>query len=107
MLFHNEGDGDFSRVIDSGIAKDLTAPITSPRSAQWIDYENDGDLDIYITYFQDMGGDLHRLFLNNGDGTFQRARYNWIPSTATLSAALPIKVLIAWLSARSPAAVGD
>jgi serine/threonine protein kinase len=87
MLFRNQGEGNFSRVVDSGIGNDLTAPATSPRSAQWFDFENDGDLDIYITYFNNSGEHLHRFFLNNGDGTFERAKYDWIPSKASLAAA--------------------
>lgn len=43
-LFHNEGNGTFSRV-DSSIISAQSAPYTVP---SWADYDLDGDLDLFI-----------------------------------------------------------
>jgi serine/threonine protein kinase len=100
-LFHNEGKGAFTRVNGSGIGNELLSETARPMTGLWADFDNDGDLDLYITYFSSGSGDLDlpmnyfdangdksdRLFLNNGDGTFQRIQYSWIPSTAAISGA--------------------
>ncbi len=94
-LMHNNGDGTFSDVTEkSGLSYDSQA-----QSGIWGDYDNDGDLDIYInefgTGFAAHGtsvpqeyidriegnenategerwdvGRANKLFQNNGDGTF-------------------------------------
>ncbi|GIV58266.1 MAG: hypothetical protein KatS3mg042_1179 [Rhodothermaceae bacterium] len=39
--------------------------------AAWFDYDNDGDLDLYVTQRRDANGTLpNKLFENNGNGTF-------------------------------------
>ena len=67
-LLHNNGDGTFTDVtFDAGLAE-----VHYPsQTASWGDYDNDGDLDLYI------GNETSRalvapsqLFRNNGDGTF-------------------------------------
>ena len=94
VLYHNEGDGRFADVTG-------TAGVAMPRhplkaSAAWLDYDNDGHLDLFVThYFQwsfaENADDYcgrekpgHRiycdpdvfaplpnvLFRNDGDGTF-------------------------------------
>ena len=86
-LLHNNGDGTFSDVTpDAG----LDVEGHHPASAVWADFDGDGFLDLYVTSWID--GDLpsirgkslaqlrqefaplarnHRLFHNNGDGTFR------------------------------------
>ena len=86
-LLHNNGDGTFSDVTqDAGLAVEGH----HPASAVWADFDGDGFLDLYVTSWID--GDLpsirgkslaqlrqefaplarnHRLFHNNGDGTFR------------------------------------
>ena len=86
-LLHNNGDGTFSDVTqDAG----LEVEGHHPASAVWADFDGDGFLDLYVTSWID--GDLpsirgkslaqlrqefaplarnHRLFHNNGDGTFR------------------------------------
>ena len=82
-LFQNNGDKTFSDVstiaFPEGI-KDLWYG-----GSAWGDYDNDGDLDLYITGYvdfsrrprysslrfpMDFGGLPNTLFRNNGDGTF-------------------------------------
>ncbi len=65
MLLHNNGDGTFSNVSSqAGLA-----PVTGGRGLAWGDYDNDGDLDLYLSRGTD---ELFKqiLYRNNGDGTF-------------------------------------
>jgi hypothetical protein len=77
QLFHNNGDGTFSDVTArSGIGADWCTTVAS-----WADYDNDGDLDLYVgryldprkdipTTFYARNGEPNQLYRNNGDGTF-------------------------------------
>jgi enediyne biosynthesis protein E4 len=75
LLFHNRGDGTFEEVgARAGVAlKDYCT------SAAAIDYDRDGNPDLYVLVYghPDYGPDLsasnappNHLFHNNGDGTF-------------------------------------
>ena len=72
-LLRNNGDGTFTDVtFDAGLAE-----VHYPSgTAAWGDYDNDGDLDVYIgneTSEGKKGKELRapcQLFRNNGDGTF-------------------------------------
>jgi hypothetical protein len=62
QLLENNGDGTFTEVA-------ATAGLADPMqtwSSSWGDYDNDGDMDVFV------GGssDPHKLMRNNGDGTF-------------------------------------
>src|SRR3989442_4434681 len=64
VLYHNDGDGHFSdRTKESGI---LSVPkMSTPHvSCAFVDFDHDGDLDIFIT------GPPNILLRNNGNGTF-------------------------------------
>ncbi len=85
-LLRNEGDGTFTDVTE---ASGVGTPIAS-QSAAWGDYDNDGDVDLFVAgeYLPDQpAGGLPgatppepdprndcRLFRNNGDGTFTNRR---------------------------------
>lgn len=63
-LFRNSAKASFTNVIkESNILNDYGRG----RDAQWIDYDNDGLLDLYVSNFEDK----NLLFRNRGDGTFQ------------------------------------
>jgi subtilisin family serine protease len=69
-LFRNDGDGGFSDVTaESG---DLSAEKIS--GIHWgnafFDYDNDGDLDLYVTSANTTEISTNALYENNGDGTF-------------------------------------
>ncbi len=60
-LYRNEGGGRFSDVTEqAGLAKPSYG-----QGAAWGDYDNDGDLDLYLTNYGP-----NRLYRNEGDGRF-------------------------------------
>ncbi|AFY82417.1 SBBP repeat-containing protein [Oscillatoria acuminata] len=62
---------------DSGSFTDIGAmlPEISWSSAAWGDYDNDGDLDLVITGFNDTVGEVSQLYQNN-EGTFIQVETN-------------------------------
>ncbi len=67
-LLRNNGDGTFTDVtFDAGLGR-----VHHPtQTASWADYDNDGDLDLYVGNEALPGLPAPcRLFRNNGDGTF-------------------------------------
>ncbi len=79
-LYRNEGDWSFTPVTaEAGISPD---PLPSwPRSsvADWVDYDNDGDLDLFVG----NAGALDYLFANDGAGRFQRVTAGRVGLDAT------------------------
>ncbi len=61
-LFHNNGDGTFTEVTEKSGLKTIW-PTTG---AAWLDYDNDGRPDLFLS----NGVGRSQLFHNNGDGTF-------------------------------------
>jgi hypothetical protein len=64
-LFTNEGNGDFSLESASVLGRDTT----NGGGAAWADYDNDGDLDLFVASYW-PGPSL--LFENGGDGSFTK-----------------------------------
>jgi hypothetical protein len=77
QLFRNRGDGTFEDVTaQAGIGADNCTTV-----AAWVDYNNDGWLDLYVGRYLDprkdipstfyaRNGEPNQLYRNNGDGTF-------------------------------------
>ena len=65
FLYKNNGDGTFTKITTGDIVNDGG----NSHGSCWIDIENDGDLDLYVTNDQD--GD-NFMYKNNGDGTFTK-----------------------------------
>ncbi len=67
-LLRNNGDGTFTDVtFEAGLGK-VHYPT---QTASWADYDNDGDLDLYVGNEALLGLPApSQLFRNNGDGTF-------------------------------------
>ncbi len=65
FLHRNNGDGTFTRI---NTGPHVTATRNSIGSA-WVDYDNDGDLDLYVA--NGVGSaSPNDFYINNGDGTF-------------------------------------
>ena len=66
ILMKNNGDGTFTNVsTQAGIQ-----PLISGRAICWGDYDNDGDLDLFVSRGRDNDPLKQTLYRNNGDGTF-------------------------------------
>src|ERR1035438_9948259 len=70
LLFHNKGDGTFSRVLSGSVPTD-TADNTS---VSWADYDNDGFMDLIVMNQASIGRNF--LYHNNRNGTFTRILTN-------------------------------
>jgi len=73
LLYHNNGDGTF-RPASGG---SVTNQLGFFGNASWVDYDNDGFVDLFVTNPGDSSGGVllggkNLLFRNNGDGTFTR-----------------------------------
>ncbi|MBI2428577.1 MAG: VCBS repeat-containing protein [Ignavibacteriales bacterium] len=62
-LYKNNGDGTFTKITNG---PHVTENKTS-RSVDWFDYDNDGDLDIFVA---NEGNENNSLYKNMGDGNF-------------------------------------
>jgi hypothetical protein len=60
-LYHNDGDGSMTDV-----GGDSTTAEIGSHGCTWGDYDNDGDLDLFVA------GQKSMQFRNNGDGTLER-----------------------------------
>jgi len=69
-LYENLGDGTFKDITQ---AAGLDRLIRDSSSAVWVDIDNDGDLDLYVSTYQKHGLPAscdNVMYRNNGDGTF-------------------------------------
>jgi hypothetical protein len=73
FLFHNNGDGTFTKT-SSGL---VTSETLASASLVWIDYDNDGFMDLFVVNSSDP---FNRLYHNNRNGTFTRVLTNAIAS---------------------------
>ncbi len=63
LYFENQGDGNFIQRIDL----DITSEDLKSRSADWVDYDDDGDCDLFITNEDNL---KNSLFRNDGSNNF-------------------------------------
>ncbi len=66
ILYRNNGDVTFTNT-NRPEARSRTGDIRSGMGIAWGDYDNDGDLDLFVTNWLDENNVLYQ---NNGDGTF-------------------------------------
>ncbi len=64
FLYHNTGNNTFAKINAAWMNEQVPS-----RSANWADYDNDGDLDLYVTNEEQNKNNLLR---NNGNGTFTK-----------------------------------
>jgi uncharacterized repeat protein (TIGR01451 family) len=69
FLYKNEGNGSFSK-ISTG---DLVTRKSNASGSSFIDYDNDGDLDIFVTDDNENG---NSLYANDGRGLFKKVNNN-------------------------------
>ena len=71
VLYHNDGNGSFRRVL----AEPFLSDAGLCASCAWGDYDNDGFLDLFVTSGappNNVPGFFNFLYHNNGDGTFTK-----------------------------------
>ncbi|MDZ7263070.1 MAG: FG-GAP-like repeat-containing protein [candidate division KSB1 bacterium] len=71
FLFHNNGDGTFTKITTGPQSEDQFIS----GGCSWGDFDNDGDLDLYVATNVDLINDPNRnnfLYVNNGNGTFTK-----------------------------------
>ena len=74
-LYQNNGNGSFTELADSaGIAYQMSNPMT----ASFSDFDNDDDLDVFISNTSHVSTDMPYLFVNSGNGNFvdQGSQFN-------------------------------
>lgn len=65
FLYRNLGNGTFAKITSGAMVTDLG----TSRCVNWTDYDNDGDVDLFITNEEDENENLYR---NQGNGTFSK-----------------------------------
>jgi hypothetical protein len=63
-LYHNNGDGSFTRILTSSLANDVGKNAVS---CAWGDYDNDGFLDLFVARGADAAVESNLLYRNNGN----------------------------------------
>ena len=66
ILYRNDGDATFTNT-NSADVRSHTGDIRGGMGVTWGDYDNDEDLDLFVTNWLD---EYNVLYQNNGDGTF-------------------------------------
>ncbi|MFZ5519296.1 MAG: FG-GAP-like repeat-containing protein [Candidatus Zhuqueibacterota bacterium] len=64
-LYRNNGNGTFTKIFNGSIVTDTGHSVGS----SWIDYDNDGDLDLFVVNVFAANNILYR---NNGNGSFSK-----------------------------------
>lgn len=81
VLYQNNGDETFSDVaMPAGVAFNQVS-----WGGNFFDYDNDGDLDLYVSSEEVEDGKANALFENMGDGTFQQPLPNGIDGDTLIS----------------------
>ena len=66
VLYRNNNDGTFTDITDeAGVGSTLTST-----EVTWVDYDNDGDIDLHVVNGGIQGNQGSILYENKGDGTF-------------------------------------
>lgn len=80
FLYHNNGDGSFTRVLTGPPVEDVFLS----RGANWADFDNDGDLDLFVANESGQPNNLYRnLLFETGSAEFSRIADGAIVTDAT------------------------
>jgi hypothetical protein len=71
-LYRNNGDGSFTDVIDQSGGLAVGGANGYRRGTEFFDFDNDGDLDLYVSSEGEGPMPYDTLWRNAGDGTFSR-----------------------------------
>jgi Tol biopolymer transport system component len=83
-LYINDGRGQFAKRTDGSI---VTADSRPSKGHAWGDYDNDGDLDLFIANGTEADVDLRNfLYLNDGHGRFTAVTVGDLVNDVTISA---------------------
>jgi uncharacterized repeat protein (TIGR03803 family) len=83
VLFHNNRDGTFTKITNTAVSLEGR----DWRGCSWVDYNNDGNLDLFVTSTDQNGFPAqNELFRNNGDGTFTKMTPSNVGSVVALAA---------------------
>ena len=97
VLYHNNGDGTFTDVTrilgdTSGPSQETLGPVGNVWGAGfqpgWLDYDNDGDPDLYIV--NDWGGRFQPNVLWRNDGPSPEGAWTFLDVSATSGADVPM-----------------
>jgi len=77
FLYYNNGNGSFTKVTTGPVVSDTA----HSSGGSWGDYDNDGDLDLFVTVGV-LGTGFDRLYRNNGGGSFTKITNDPIINTA-------------------------
>ena len=72
-LYRNDGNGNFSKLTEGPLLNDGG----NTTSASWADFDNDGDLDVFLT----NDGGFNSLFKNNGSFKFTKMLTDTVATT--------------------------
>lgn len=67
-LYHNEGNGEFTKITDNPIVNDQ---VVESVVGLWADYDNDGDLDLCVVN-GNFSYSANYLYRNEGQGKFTK-----------------------------------
>jgi hypothetical protein len=85
-LYQNLGDGSFKRITSGSVVTDSAHSVSSA----WGDYDNDGNLDLFVANGALVGDENNFLYHNNGGGTFTRMTSDVVGSIASDAAGFGI-----------------
>src|SRR5262245_17452958 len=70
LLYHNSGNGTFTRVASTNVIVARTYPTDYAEAGYWADYDNDGLFDVIIPLGQQGTPNRNQFFRNLGGGRF-------------------------------------
>jgi hypothetical protein len=79
LLYHNKGDGTFTKITTGEIVTNAT--IFESIGCTWVDYDNDGYLDLFVININDKNAFYH----NNGNGTFTKIKTGSMVNDGTIN----------------------